>query len=393
VLALVRDGEQVERVSAGESVQLVVDSSPFYAEGGGQIGDRGQITGDGVAVAVTDTTKDADGHHLHHAVVHTGELAVGAALELAVDAERRAATAANHSATHLLNAALRQVLGEHVRQAGSVVEPERLRFDFTHPKAMTPQQVREVERLVNSWILGDHVRRTEEMSQRDAKGSGATFLGNEDYGDRVRVVAFGEVSKELCGGTHVPHTSFIGSMRVRSEQSVASGVRRINAVTRFGALELAESDHDTLATVAETLRTSPRDVVSAAQRLAQTASRKGEPKPVAAELTDVVEAIGAGGVRTLVARLEADAKVARTTALELSKQGDRVVLLWSEADGRSRVVVVVPAGVELSAADAVKAVLAGVSGTGGGSETVAQGAGASFAHGPSPAELLATFLG
>jgi alanyl-tRNA synthetase len=394
VLALLADGERVQRVAAGQQAELVTDTTPFYAEGGGQIGDRGTAAGDGVTLQVTGTRKQA-GQYLHEVRVTQGEVAVGDVLELAVDGERRAATAANHSATHLLNAALREVLGEHVTQAGSVVEPERLRFDFTHPAPMTPAELQAVERLVNSWVLADHDRSTDELPQAEAKASGAVFLGGEDYGDLVRVVAFDGVSKELCGGTHVPHTSFIGSFRIRSEQSIASGVRRINAVTRFGALDAAESDREALSTVATTLHTSPRDVVTAAQRLARAASeRPGRPAPPeAAELTEVVELTSGAGVPTLVARVTAEPKLARATAIQHSRQQHRVVMLWTESGERSHIVIAVPADIAVSAQAAVKAVLAGVAGSGGGSDAVAQGAGASFAGGPAPAELLARFLG
>jgi alanyl-tRNA synthetase len=392
VLALLRDGERVGHVSAGQAAELALDRTPFYAEGGGQVGDRGAATGDGVILEVTDTRK-RHGQHLHHVTVTAGEVAVGDVLQLAVDAGRRAATAANHSATHLLNAALREVLGEHVTQAGSVVEPERLRFDFTHPAPMTPGELLAVERLVNSWILADHQRATEEMPQPEAKASGAMFLGGEDYGDVVRVVAFDRVSKELCGGTHVPHTSFIGSFRICSEQSIAAGIRRINAVTRFGAVEAAEADRETISAVAVKLRSSPRDVVSAAERLARAASERHATRPGTADLDRVVEATSGAGVPTLVARAEAEPKLVRSTAIELSRQQHKVVLLWSESGGRSRIVIAVPDGVAVSAQAAVTAVLAGVAGSGGGSDSVAQGGGVAFAGGPAPAELLARFLG
>jgi alanyl-tRNA synthetase len=392
VLALLLDGERTGRVPAGQSAGLVLDRTPFYAEGGGQIGDRGAAAGDGVALEVTDTRK-RDGQHLHHVTVTAGAVAVGDVLQLTVDAGRRAATAANHSATHLLNAALREVLGEHVTQAGSVVEPERLRFDFTHPAPMTPGELRAVERLVNSWILADHDRATEELPQPAAKASGAVFLGGEDYGDVVRVVAFDGVSKELCGGTHVPHTSFIGSFRIRSEQSIAAGIRRINAVTRFSAIEAAEADRETLSAVAATLHAAPRDVVSAAERLARAASARQPARPGAPGLASVVEATSGTGVPTLTARAEAEPRLVRSAAIELSRQQRKVVLLWSESGGRSRIVIAVPDGVAVSAQAAVTAVLAGVDGAGGGSDAIAQGGGAAFAGGPAPAELLARFLG
>ena len=258
---------------------------------------------------------------------------------------------------------------------------------------ITSGELRAVERLVNSWILADHDRATEELPQPAAKASGAVFLGSEDYGDVVRVVAFDGVSKELCGGTHVPHTSFIGSFRIRSEQSIAAGIRRINAVTRFGAIEAAEADRETLSAVAVTLHAAPRDVVSAAERLSRAASARQAARPGAPDLASVVEATSGSGVPTLSARAEAEPKLVRSTAIELSRQQRKVVLLWSESGGRSRIVIAVPDGVAVSARASVTAVLAAVAGAGGGSDSVGQGGGAAFAGGPAPAELLARFLG
>jgi alanyl-tRNA synthetase len=305
---------------------------------------------------------------------------------------------ANHSATHLLNAALRQVLGEHVKQAGSLVEPERLRFDFTHSQALTKEQVREIERLVNTWILDDHARTVEELPQDAAKASGAISLDGEDYGEGdVRVVSFDGVSKELCGGTHVDHTSFIGSMRIRSEQSIASGVRRINAVTRFGALKLAEDQEEALTAVAATLRTSPKDVVATAQRLVSSAGKPAAAKPVVdrAQTEKAVTELTAGGVPLSVGRLDVEPAALRAAVLDLSARTGRVAVLWSENGGAARLAAAVPEPLraQVSAADLVKKLLGTVGGSGGGSVAVAQGGGGSFAAGPGPEQLLTELLG
>ena len=398
VLALVTPEGLVDEAQAGSSVDLVVDGTPFYAEGGGQIGDRGSVRGPAGAAEVQDTISLDTGQYLHRANVTEGTLSVGDVLDLEVDRERRSATMANHSATHLLNAALRQVLGTHVHQAGSLVDPDKLRFDFTHPQALTRDQVRQIERLVNSWVLEDHARTVEELPQDEAKASGAISLEGEDYGQGdVRVVSFDGVSKELCGGTHVEHTSFIGSMRIRSEQSVAAGVRRINAVTRFGALRLAEEQEEALTTVAATLKTSPKDVVTAAQRLVSAAGRPAAAKPVVdrAQTEKAVTELTAGGVPLSVGRLDVEPAALRAAALDLSARTGRVAVLWSESGGAARLAASVPEPLraQVSAADLVKQLLSRVGGSGGGSAAVAQGGGGSFAAGPAPEQLLPELLG
>jgi alanyl-tRNA synthetase len=396
VLALVTAEGLIDEVGAGSSVDVVVDETPFYAEGGGQVGDRGTVRGPAGAAEVLDTISLDTGQYLHRAQVTEGTISVGDALDLRVDRDRRQATMANHSATHLLNAALRQVLGTHVHQAGSLVDPEKLRFDFTHPQALTRDQVHEIERLVNTWILEDHARTVEEMPQELAKAGGAISLEGEDYGaGDVRVVSFDGVSKELCGGTHVEHTSFIGSMRIRSEGSIASGVRRINAVTRFGALKLAEEQEETLAAVATALKSTPRDVVGAAQRIVASKAPAAKPVVDRAQAEKAVTELTAGGVPLSVGRLDADPGSLRAAVLDLSARTGRVAVLWAETDGAARIAVAVPEPLRatVSAGDLVKKLLARVGGSGGGSAAVAQGGGGSFTAGPAPEQLLTEILG
>lgn len=398
VTALISAVGRVDQAEAGEAVELVVDRTPFYAEGGGQIGDRGTIQGPAGTATVDDTVSLEGGQYMHRATVRNGAIRVGDHVSLEVDAVRRAATAANHTATHLLNAALREVLGQHVHQAGSLVEPERLRFDFTHHAAMTKEQLRQVERLVNTWILDDHNRSVVELPVEQAKASGAISLEGEDYGtDEVRVISFDDVSRELCGGTHTTHTSLIGSMRIRSEQSVAAGVRRITAVTRFAALELAEKEDDTLAAVSSVLKSSPRDVVAAAQRLVAAAGKKpaGRPSVDRTAADRAVSDIDVGNVQLSAGRLgDLDSTELRTTALEFSSQRDRIVIAWSGPEEAARLAIAVPARYRstVSAADLIRGITGRLGGAGGGSPAFAQGGGFRLRDESLPLDLLAELL-
>ena len=238
VVALLRDGKEVPTLQKGESGAVILNQTPFYAESGGQVGDTGVMTGDGVRFAVTDTQKRAGDLFVHVGTVEQGSLKVGAALDLNVDHARRSAIRQNHSATHLLHEALRQVLGDHVAQKGSLVAPDRLRFDFSHPKPMTPEEIERVEDIANDVVLQNAPVVTRLLSRDDAIASGARALFGEKYGDEVRVVAMGEGSGntmgwsvELCGGTHVSRTGDIGIISVVGESAVASGVRRVEALT------------------------------------------------------------------------------------------------------------------------------------------------------------------
>ena len=231
LLAAVCNGESVDTIAEGESGALVLDVTPFYAESGGQVGDVGVITADGAVFEVTDTVKTAQGVFLHTGVMKQGSLQVGGAVTASVAADTRKATMRNHSAAHLLQAALRRVLGTHTEQAGQLVDSNRMRFDFTHFSAMTSEQLAEVEAIVNGWILNDMPIVTEQMPIEQAKAKGAMALFGEKYGDVVRVVSMGDASAELCGGTHAASTAQLGLFHILSESSVAAGVRRIEAVT------------------------------------------------------------------------------------------------------------------------------------------------------------------
>ncbi|WP_212912759.1 alanine--tRNA ligase [Streptomyces sp. TS71-3] len=374
VLALLSGGVPVERAGEGAEVDLVTDRSPFYAEGGGQVGDRGSATAAGGQAEVTDTVAHESGRFLHRARVSAGELRRGDTVHLAVDAGARAMTAANHTATHLLNAALREVLGEHVRQAGSLVEPARLRFDLTHPRPVTRQELARIERLVNAWVLADAPRTVESMAPSDAVAAGAISLPGEEYADEVRVLSFDGFSKELCGGTHVEHTAQIGSFRIVTEQSVAAGVRRIVAVTRERAVELTLDQSAVLAEATAVLRTAPQDLVPAIERLARHA-RTGTPDSGAAALGRRWDA-GVGGVDVTLAEAAGAAAGLRKEAQRLSGDEGRLAVLWLTGGARTNIVASVPERhrERIGAARLLSRITERFGGAGGGNPRIAQGA-------------------
>ncbi len=235
ILVLVSDGKEVESIEEGMEVELVTKKTPFYGESGGQAGDTGTITTSNndhaFLMEVTDTIKDPTGLIIHKGMVISGKIQRGMKVTLSVDMGKRNATASNHTATHILHHALRKVLGEHVKQAGSLVAPDRFRFDFTHFSQVGPDLLDEIESIVNQRIRDNVPVQTEEMDAEDAFKSGATALFEEKYGDRVRVVSLADFSMELCGGTHTKQTGNIGMFKIISESSIASGVRRIEALT------------------------------------------------------------------------------------------------------------------------------------------------------------------
>lgn len=253
VVAVIKDGKPAESISEGEEGIIVLDKTPFYAESGGQVGDTGEISGNGLFV-VADTRKTDLGHFLHIGCMENGKLSVGDKVSADIDADKRYAVMRNHTSAHLLQAALRSVLGEHVHQAGQLVNPERCRFDFSHFSAMTEKEINEVENIINRKILEAVPVNTTEMSVDEAKKSGAMALFGEKYGNVVRVVSVDSFSKELCGGTHVDNTSKIGLFKILSESSVAAGVRRIEAVTGEGVLELLDNYKDMIAKSSSALK-------------------------------------------------------------------------------------------------------------------------------------------
>jgi alanyl-tRNA synthetase len=298
--ALVKDGHEVESLKAGESGAIVLNQTPFYGESGGQVGDLGVMTGEGVRFRVTDTQKKAGDLFVHLGTVEQGTLKAGAALQLEVDHARRSAIRANHSATHLLHEALRQVLGDHIAQRGSLVAPDRLRFDFVHPKPITAEELARVEDIANEVVLENDEVVTRLMGLDEARDAGARALFGEKYGDEVRVVSMGRTAREhgvnalgwsveLCGGTHVRRTGDIGLISVTSESAVASGVRRIEALTGRQARHHANDSIALAKTAANELRTTLEDMPS------RIASLMEERKKLERDLSDARKKLAMGG--------------------------------------------------------------------------------------------------
>ena len=269
VLAIVVEGEQVEEIVSGMDAMVVLDKTPFYAEMGGQVADHGVLTAEGVVFTVSDVQKNKGGKFMHYGKLAEGSLSVGDTVTAAIDTERRAAIRRAHSATHLLDAALTKVLGDHVHQAGSLVEPDRLRFDFTHFEAITPDELNRVEDMVNDAILEGMDITTEELPIAEAKARGAVATFGEKYGQTVRVVTMGDFSMELCGGTHLDNTAKAGPFRIKSESSVASGVRRIEATTGKATLEEMRHSRGMLTRAAQFFKSAPETLV---ERLEQQAA-------------------------------------------------------------------------------------------------------------------------
>ncbi|MCK5485098.1 MAG: alanine--tRNA ligase, partial [Desulfobacterales bacterium] len=262
VLLIVADGSEISEATAGQTIELVTEETPFYAEAGGQVGDAGKITHKNFEMEVVDTIKDPTGLIIHKGHIISGNVKKGKKVTLHVDGVKREATALNHTATHILHAVLREVLGEHVKQAGSLVAPDRLRFDFTHFSPVDPETLAEIETRVNRRIRENVATHTEEMEAEAAFKSGATALFEEKYGDHVRVVSLSDFSKEFCGGTHTAKTGDIGLFKIVSESSIASGVRRIEALTGEGALQYVQKTSRLLEDAAHLVKDKPDAVTS-----------------------------------------------------------------------------------------------------------------------------------
>jgi alanyl-tRNA synthetase len=365
---------------------VLLDRTPFYAESGGQVGDVGRLAGPDAEFAVSDTQKLAGQFHGHVGRMTRGTLKLGDRIAASVDAPRRAATILNHSATHLLHAALREVLGTHVQQKGSLVAPDRLRFDFSHFQAISPQELAEVERRVNAQVRANHEAEVHHMGMQEALDFGATALFGEKYGENVRVLRMGEYSTELCGGTHVGRTGDIGLFKIVSEGGVSAGVRRIEAVTGQGALDHVDAEERRLQQAAELLGGNANDVVEKIRALAERQKKlERELEVLKAKAASGATADLAGaaqdvkGVRVLASRLEGfDAKALRDAVDRLKQQlGDAVIVLAGTSDGKAALV----AGVSGAAAGKVKAgellshVAGQIGGKGGGRPDLAQGGG------------------
>lgn len=319
ILAIVKDGERVEAAGEGESAIFVLNKTPFYGESGGQIGDTGVISGEGFEIEVTNTTKDQGGIFLQAGVVKSGSVAVGMSADAKIDTARRMDIMRNHTAAHLLQAALREVLGNHVEQAGQLVTEHSVRFDFTHFSAPTAQELMAVEERVNEVILAGMPVEVKEMPIEEAKKMGAMALFGEKYGDIVRVVKAGDFSTELCGGTHVDNTAKIGLFKIRQEGSVAAGVRRIEAVTGHGVLAMVENAMNMIAQTAITLKISnPREIVAGAERVA------GELKEQSRKIQELSDKIAATQIDSLMANSQLEKGVRIICAAMTDVTGDMI---------------------------------------------------------------------
>ena len=386
VLALYRDGEAVERLLAGESGMVILDRTPFYAESGGQVGDLGMLEGAGMLFEVEDTRKQGGDVFGHIGKLEEGELKVGDRLNAQVNGFTRQATALNHSATHLLHAALRRVLGEHVAQKGSSVDPDRLRFDFSHFEPINREQLQTIEQLVNEQIRCNHPVETRIMALEEAKASGAMALFGEKYADDVRVLRMGDFSTELCGGTHVSAVGDIGLCKITSESGIAAGVRRIEAVTGQRAIEWMEADEERVQRVAELVKAG-RDEIE--DKLVQLLERhrklEKELEQLKAKLasaagSDLVSgAKSIGEVKVLAANLEgADPKSLRETMDQLkNKLGSAVIVLAAVSGDKVSLVAGVTKDLtgRMKAGDLVKIVAEKVGGKGGGRPDMAMAGG------------------
>ncbi|MDT3487734.1 alanine--tRNA ligase [Stenotrophomonas maltophilia] len=400
VLAVLKDGRPVQSADAGDAVIVITDQTPFYAESGGQVGDTGVLTGNGVRLAVDDTQKFAGQFHGHVGTLSEGGLKVGDVLSGQVDGERRGATILNHSATHLLHAALREVLGTHVQQKGSLVAPDRLRFDFSHFQPISAEELAVIERKVNQQVRANNAAEVHNMGMQEALDFGAMALFGEKYGEHVRVLKMGDYSTELCGGTHVNRTGDIGLFKITSEGGVSAGVRRIEAVTGQGALDYVDAEEARLAEAAELLGGSATDVVEKIRALGQRQKQLEreleavKAKVAAGATADLSgQAVEVAGVKVLAARLEGfDAKALRDAMDRLKQQlGDAVIVLAGAQDGKAALV----AGVNGSAMGKVKAgellshIAGQIGGKGGGRPDLAQGGGE---DGPALATALAAVV-
>jgi alanyl-tRNA synthetase len=386
VLVMVRDGEEVQEASEGQPIEIVTEVTPFYGEAGGQVGDTGTISADNLEIKISNTVKDPTGLIIHKGKVIKGTVNKGDDVTLVVDEHQRLATARNHTATHLLHFALRKILGDHVKQAGSLVAPERLRFDFTHFSQPDLETLEKIETLVNEKIRENLPIQTEEMESEAAFKTGATALFEEKYGDRVRVVSLADFSKELCGGTHSHRTGDIGLFKIVGESSVASGVRRIEALTGAAALDYVQKSVKRLHDTALLLREHP-DAVP--QRLEKILSHQ---KSLEKELERLKAAIAAqsahwaqedirniGGIQVLVKKVSVDKPAVLRDMADRFKEKLKsgIVVLGSADTSKTLLIVVVTKDLtdRFNAGNMIKEIASTVGGGGGGRPDMAQAGG------------------
>ncbi|MCP3142704.1 alanine--tRNA ligase [Pyxidicoccus xibeiensis] len=402
IRAIVKEGVEVTQASQGDTVELILDRTPFYGESGGQVGDTGRIVGNGgkSVAQVKDAQRPVSGLVAHTVEITEGSFKVGDMVQAGVNVERRKSIRANHSATHLLHKALKLVLGEHVKQAGSVVAPDYLRFDFSNFSPATPEQLEQVEDLVNGWIRDNASAETRVMKLDEAKKSGAVAMFGEKYGETVRVVTVHPESTELCGGTHVRRSGDIGLFKIASESGVASGVRRIVALTGIGALQHVREQEHELRRAAELLKTNPKELakrVEATQKRVKELERKVEEVAVKAQTASskdlMDQARDVNGMKVLATRVDSgDDNVLRGMADQLRDRiRSGVVAIGGEKDGRAIILVAatkdaVAKGINAGAL--VREMAKEVGGKGGGKADMAQAGGPDAAKLPAALDKL-----
>jgi alanyl-tRNA synthetase len=387
IVSIIKGGQEATNASEGDEVEVILDKSPFYGESGGQQGDAGWITKEGMTLMVTGTAKFGKGLISHRGIVESGSISVGDKVEAVVDEERRRATALNHTATHLLHAALREVLGDHVKQAGSLVSSERLRFDFSHFTQVSREQLKEVEALVNNHVRGNHAVSTIETSREEAVKTGAMAIFEERYGDKVRLVSVGEdVSKELCGGTHTGMSGDIGLFLIVSEGAVAANVRRIEALTGKGAIDYLQKQDNDIKDSASILKTTPDHMMERIEQLLNDQkTREREIESLKSKimqmqsgdlLADVKEI---DGVKFVVKEVDADTpKDLRDYADKIKdKLKSGVIVLGATKDDKVMLICSVTDDLtkKVKAGDIIKRLSEIVGGKGGGRPDMAQGGG------------------
>jgi alanyl-tRNA synthetase len=392
VLLLVKQGQEAEQAQAGETVEVVTAATPFYGESGGQVGDRGVISSPDLTLQVQDTVKDPTGLIIHKGRVTAGSVRKGDLVTLSVDSAKRNATALNHTATHILHTALRQVLGDHVKQAGSLVAPDRLRFDFTHFTQVSAEDLERIETLVNGWIRANVPVDTIEMDAEEALKTGATALFEEKYGDRVRVISLADFSKELCGGTHTGRTGNIGLFKIVAESSVAAGVRRIEALTGPAALDYVQHANRTILQTGQLLRVRPEEMVTRVEHLIQTQkAAEKEIEKLKAALSDARAESNQDQLRVIKGAQVLVKRVSVDNPATLRDLADRfrdriksgVIVLGSAAESKALLIVMVSKDLtnRFHAGHVIRQVAAVVGGGGGGRADMAQ------AGGPKPEYL------
>jgi alanyl-tRNA synthetase len=389
IVALVRGDKEASSAQAGDEVEVVLEQTPFYGESGGQVGDTGWLLGNGMTTQITNTLKFGQGLIVHQGKVEKGTLSIGNEVEAKVNEQMRRATARNHSATHLLHGALREVLGDHVKQAGSLVAPDRLRFDFSHFAQVDRERLKKVEALVNSYIRENYTLDTEEMSREEAMNSGAMAIFEEKYGEMVRVVRVGDgISMELCGGTHTRRTGDVGLFKIINEGAVGANLRRIEALTGERAMEYVQNQEDELMSVASFLKTTPDQAKEKVERLLKEQKDKDreieilKSKLFSTRSGDLFEGVRElNGVKVFAEEMDAASpKDLRGYADQIKdKLGSAIVVLGTKQGGKAMLVCVVTKDLtgRFKAGEIISRLSSIVGGKGGGRPDMAQGGGSS----------------